>query len=81
MPGRLQLWRKAAWLGCLALGIANLFGLIGYGIRLQMGKAQAVPVAEPLILSAGLGLLLLLLERRAWDQSAKFRHLKRMLAE
>ena len=78
---RAQQWRKAIWLGFLVLFIANLFGLIGYALRLQMGKPPAMPVAEPLLLSAGIAFVLFLLERRARDQGARLRHLWQMLED
>jgi hypothetical protein len=72
---------RAIRLGYLALAIAAVLGVAGYQIRLQAGKPPAGDPAEPLALLALLGLILFLLQRKAREDMAKYRHLKQLLLE
>jgi len=78
---RAQRWHKAVRLGYLGLAVAALFGTAGYFLRVQAGKPPALSPLEPLVLLALLALVLFLLQRKARDDIAKYRHLQRLLLE
>jgi hypothetical protein len=78
---RAQRGRMAIRSGFACLGIAAVFGMIGYAIRLQMGKPPAMSSVEPLLLLAVLAVVLFLLEGKNGSDIAKYRYLKRLLLE
>lgn len=78
---RAERWRRAVRLAGLGLAIAALFGSAGYIIRIQVGKPSAMSLAPALIVLTVLGLVLFLLHRKASDDIAKYRYLKRLLLE
>jgi hypothetical protein len=78
---RAQRRHKLARLGYLGLAVAALFGITGYLLRVQAGKPPALSPLEPLVLLALLALVLFLLQRKARDDIAKYRHLQRLLLE
>jgi hypothetical protein len=82
----LALLRTRRWLWAIRLGyficaIAVIFGTIGYAIRVHYGKPPAGQPEDALIALAILVFLLLLLQRRAKDQVAKYQHLKLLLQD
>lgn len=78
---RSERWLRAIRLGYLGLGIAALFGTLGEFIRTQMGKPSATPLWTLPILLGALLFVLFLLQRKATDDIAKYRHLKDLLSE
>jgi hypothetical protein len=78
---RAERWQRAIRLGYFALGIAILFGTVGYEIRLSVGKPPAMSPVEPLILLAVLGFVLFLLQGKAKNDIAKYSYLRQLLLE
>lgn len=78
---RAQKWRSALRLGLFALGVAAVFGTVGYELRLTAGKPMAGSPVEPLIILAVLGLALFLLQRKAGEDIAKYRYLAQLMRE
>jgi len=66
-------------LGLVSCVTAALFGLAGYAIRTNLGKPPAMSPIEPLLMLALLGFALVLLQRRAQADIAKYRYLKRII--
>jgi len=78
---RAQKWLMAIRLAFACLVIAAVFGMAGYGLRVQAGKPPVLSPIEPLILLALLGLVFFLLQRKARDDIGKYRYLKQLLLE
>lgn len=78
---RAEKWDRAIWLGYVACAVAAVLGLIGYGIRVYLGKPPAMSPIEPLAILAALGFVLFLFHRGVSVSLAKYRYLKRLLQD
>jgi hypothetical protein len=78
---RAEKWRLAIRLGYASCVVAATLGMIGYGIRVHSGKPPAMSPVEPMVVLAGLGLVLVLLHRSVRRRIAKYRYLRRLLQE
>lgn len=78
---RAEKWHLAIRLGYASCVVAAALGMIGYGIRVHFGKPPAMSPVEPMVVLAGLGLVLVLLHRSVRRRIAKYRYLRRLLQE
>lgn len=78
---RAEKWHLAIRLGYASCVVAAVLGMIGYGIRVHFGKPPAMSPVEPMVVLAGLGLVLVLLHRSVRRRIAKYRYLRRLLQE
>lgn len=78
---RAEKWHLAIRLGYASWVVAATLGMIGYGIRVHFGKPPAMSPVEPMVILAGLGLVLVLLHRSVRRRIAKYRYLRRLLQE
>lgn len=78
---RAEKWHLAIRLGYASCVVAATLGMIGYGIRVHFGKPPAMSPVEPMVVLAGLGLVLVLLHRSVRRRIAKYRYLRRLLQE
>jgi hypothetical protein len=66
---------RAADLGCLALVVLVVGGLLGYGLRLHSGRPPALPASSAVLALLVAGLVLVMYRRDQKRALAKFRHL------
>jgi hypothetical protein len=78
---RTQRWLRAIRLGYSVCGIAVIFGMAGYEIRVHFYRPPAVAPVWPAMILIALGFVLYLLQRRIEDQAAKYRYLKQTLLD
>jgi hypothetical protein len=78
---RAEKWHLAIRLGYASCVVAATLGMIGYGIRVHSGKPPAMSPVEPMVVLAGLGLVLVLLHRSVRRRIAKYRYLRRLLQD
>jgi hypothetical protein len=73
-------FRRMVRTGYWTCGLAAVFGLIGYGIRVQLHRPPAMSPVEPLLLLALIAIALLLFGRRVRDDLARLKYLRGILS-